>query len=167
MTLIKELENRNFPISYKQHIEKIDLEKLSDFVRAMLNSIARTYGIERLEHEIRRDSSDSIISDHLTHIIEVGGLKIISDNELLVENDIELHRMILAVVITLNCSLAIEAENLGVYFGPTSHYYNHDAILELSKRLSSHINKGRMLPQGFDYFANTMVLECLISKFLG
>ena len=164
MELKKTLDARDFPIKYQKYIDKIDLEKANDFVKAMLNSMVSKYGKDKVIREIRIDSSNSKISDHLTHIIEVGGLKVIADNDLLIDDRIEFQHMIVAVIFTLNCSLAIESSNLNIYQGPKSHYYNSDAILSLANRLARHTIKGRQDSIGFEYFANLMVMEYLISE---
>lgn len=165
MELKSTLDNRDFPLRYQQHIDKIELEKVTDFVKAMLNSIVNKYGKEKLLAEIQYDNPSSEISNHLTHIIEVGGLKIISDNNLLVNDNPDFQHMIVAVIFTLNCSLAIEAKNLNVYSGPKSHYYNSDAILNLANRLARHTIEGKKHSNGFGYYANLMVMENLITKF--
>jgi len=165
MNLKRTLEDRDFPSRYQNHIDKIDLEKANDFVKAMLNSIVNKYGLEKLKTEIKYDIPNSPISNHLTHIIEVGGLKIISDNNLLVENNVEFQCMIVAVIFTLNCSLAIETSNLKVYNGPTSHYYNSDIIMELANRLARHTIEGKRYSKGFEYYSNIMIVDNLISKF--
>ncbi len=165
MELKTTLDNRNFPERYQKYIDKIDLEKANDFVKAILNSIVNKYGIEELRRQITRDDSNSKISDHLTHIIEIGGLKIISDNDLIIEDRREFQLMIVSVVFVMNCSLAIEAKKLKVYNGPSSHYYDSDAILTLANRLGSHVIKGKTHQNGFEYFANVMVMEGLISEF--
>lgn len=165
MELKNTLDNRDFPTRYQNHIDRIDLEKATDFVKAMLNSIIRKYSIETVKQEIQYDNSNSRISDHLTHIIEVGGLKIISDNNLLVDDNTEFQHMIVAVIFTLNCSLAIEGNNLNIYEGPKSHYYNSDTILTLANRLARHTIQGKQNSNGFEYYANLMVMENLITEF--
>ncbi|MEO2063251.1 MAG: hypothetical protein ABGW97_09735 [Christiangramia sp.] len=165
MGLKTTLDQRNFPDRYQKYIDRINLEKANDFVIAILNSIINKYGKEELRRQIEIDSSHSKISDHLTHIIEIGGLKIIADNNLLVEDRREFQHMIVSVIFVLNCSLAIEAGKLNVYRGPNSHYYNSDSIMTLASRLANHVIKGRTHQNGFEYFANVMVMEGLISEF--
>ena len=78
MELKNTINELNFPDEYQKIINQVNLEKANDFVKAMLNTIVNKYGSQTVKNEIERDSSNSPISNHLTHIIEVGGLKITS-----------------------------------------------------------------------------------------
>lgn len=164
MELERSLLNMKFPLRYQNVIDEINLEKSNDFVRAMLNTIVNKYGSQIVKNEIDRDNSNSPISNHLTHIIEVGGLKIISDNKLSINKREEFQNIIVSVVIVLNCSMAIELKKLNLYFGNTSNYYGNEAILTLIKRLAKHTNDGMIYSKGFEYYSNNMVIENLLNK---
>ena len=164
MELERTLSNMEFPLCYQNVIADINLEKANDFVKAMLNTIVNKYGSITVKNEIERDSSNSPISNHLTHIIEVGGLKIISDNKLYKNRQDEFQDIIVSVVFVLNCSLAIELKNLNLYNGDTSNYYGNDAILTIAKRLAKHTNDGINYSNGFEYYSNIMVIENLLNK---
>ena len=112
MELKENIENLDLTDKYQDVVDKIDLDKLTDFVKAMLNTIVRRYGIENVSTEIRLDNPNSKVSTHLTHIIEVGGLKIISDNKFNINERNNFQNIIVAVALVLNCSLAIELKNL-------------------------------------------------------
>jgi hypothetical protein len=164
MELERTLSNMGLPLFYQNVITDINLEKSNDFVKAMLNTIVNKYGSQTVKDEIERDSSNSPISDHLTHIIEVGGLKIISDNNLYKNRQDEFQDIIVSVVFVLNCSLAIELKNLNLYKGNTSNYYGNDAILTIAKRLGKHTNDGINYSKGFEYYSYIMVIENLLNK---
>lgn len=164
MDLKQNIENLRFPDRYQDVTDKIDLIKANDFVKAMLNTIIRKYGIQNVSNEIRRDNSNSKVSTHLTHIIEVGGLKIISDNKLNIHDRDNFQNIIVAVAFVLNCSLAIELKNLNIYDGNTSNYYGNDAILVIIQRLAKHTISGMSYSNGFEHFSSLMVLENLVNQ---
>ena len=164
MELKNTINELNFPDEYQKIINQVNLEKANDFVKAMLNTIVNKYGSQTVKNEIERDSSNSPISNHLTHIIEVGGLKIISDNKLYKNRQDEFQDIIVSVVFALNCSLAIELKNLNLYNGNTSNYYGNDAILTIAKRLAKHTNDGINYSNGFEYYSNIMIIENLLNK---
>ncbi|MHB1107948.1 MAG: hypothetical protein ACYCZ2_16455 [Lutibacter sp.] len=164
MELKENIECLNFPDRYQDVIDTIDLDKANDFVKAMLNTIIRKYGIQNVSNEIGLDNSNSKISSHLTHIIEVGGLKIISDNNLNINDRNDFQNIIVAVAFVLNCSLAIELKNLKIYNGDTSNYYGNDAILVIIQRLAKHTTSGMSYSNGFEHYASLMVLTNLINQ---
>ena len=82
MELERTLSNLEFPVCYQNVIADINLEKSNDFVKSMLNTIVNKYGSQTVKNEIERDSSNSPISNHLTHIIEVGGLTQVAAHKL-------------------------------------------------------------------------------------
>lgn len=164
MELKKNIENLSFPDRYQDVIDKIDLDKANDFVKAMLNTIIRKYGIQNVSNEVSRDNSNSKVSTHLTHIIEVGGLKIISDNKLKINDINNSQNIIVAVALVLNCSLAFELKNLKIYNGNTSNYYGNDAILVIIQRLAKHITSGMTYSKGFEHYSSLMVLDNLVNQ---
>ena len=164
MELKKNIENLSFPDRYQDVIDKIDLDKANDFVKAMLNTIIRKYGIQNVSNEVSRDNSNSKVSTHLTHIIEVGGLKIISDNKLKINDINNSQNIIVAVAFVLNCSLAIELKNLKIYNGNTSNYYGNDAILVIIQRLAKHTTSGMTYSKGFEHYSSLMVLDNLVNQ---
>jgi hypothetical protein len=164
MELEKTLSNMGFPLCYKNVIEAINLEKSNDFVKAMLNTIINKYGSQTVRNEIDRDNSNSAISNHLSHIIEVGGLKVISDNKLNINAHNEFQDIIVSVVIVLNCSVAIELKNLNLYNGDTSNYYGNEAIMTLANRLAKHTKDGMNYSKGFEHYSNIMIIENLLNK---
>ncbi|WP_318640925.1 hypothetical protein [Flavobacterium ardleyense] len=164
MELKQTIENLNFPNKYQDVINKIDLNKTNDFVKAMLNTIVKKYGISNVGSEIRFDNSNSKVSTHLTHIIEVGGLKIISDNNLNIDDKNNFQNIIVAVALVLNCSLAIELKNLKIYDGRSSNYYNNDALLTIVQRLANHTISGMSYSNGFEHHATLMIMNNLVSQ---
>ena len=164
MELKQTLEDLNFPDRYQDIIDTIDLEKANDFVKAMINTIVRKYGAQTLRQEIASDNSNSKISNHLTHIIELGGLKIIADNNLDINDRDEFQNIMVSVAFVLNCSLAIELKNLGLYSGSTSNYYGNEAILIIIQRLAKHSMNGMNFSAGFEHHANVMIFDNLIGQ---
>lgn len=166
MELKNTIDELNFPDEYQKIINQVNLEKANDFVKAILNTIINKYGIQRVKNEIERDNSNSKISTNLTQMIEVGGLKIISDNnlEINIHDRNEFQNTIFAVVFLLNCSLAIELKNLSLYDGYTSNYYGNEAINIIAQRLATSTLSGINYPNGFEYYANTMVFNNLINE---
>ena len=156
MELKQTIDKLNFPNSYQDIIDIVDLEKANDFVKAMINTIVRKYGAQTVMQEIANDNSNSKISTHLTHIIEVGGLKIISDNKLDINDRNEFQNIIVSVAFVLNCSLAIELKNLKLYSGDTSNYYGNQAILTIIQRLAKHTMNGMNFSNGFEYYSNPL-----------
>ena len=164
MELKENIENLDLTDKYQDVVDKIDLDKLTDFVKAMLNTIVRRYGIENVSTEIRLDNPNSKVSTHLTHIIEVGGLKIISDNKFNINERNNFQNIIVAVALVLNCSLAIELKNLKIYNDYTSNYYDNDAILVIIQRLAKHTISGMSYSNGFEHYASLMVLDNLVGQ---
>lgn len=164
MNLKQTLDNLDFDEEYQEIIDVINLEKANDFVRAMINSIVRKYGTQIVIDEIAQDSSNSKISTHLTHIIELGGLKIILDNNLDVNDRNKFQNIIIAVVLLLNCCLAVELKNLNLYDGNTSNYYGNQASQIIAQRLAKHTINGMNYSNGFEYHTNVMIFDNLINQ---
>jgi hypothetical protein len=166
--ILKRFELSTIP-KYQVHIDKIDSLKTTDFVKAMINSIIRKYGSENVIREIIADNSNSKISTHLTHIIEVGGLKVISDNNLLLDIDInedfaEFKNMIVSVVMLMNCSIAQELNNLNLFNEESYNYYNIDAMMIISSRLANHTLSGIKNKNGLEYYSNNLIFDNLINE---
>src|SRR5699024_6855787 len=164
MDLKETIDNLNYPQHYQTHIDKVNLSKANDFVSAMVNLIINKYDEKTVKRAIELDDSTLNISTHLTHIIEVGGLKMISDNNLLVEEISEFKNMIVGVVLLMNCSLAIKLNNLNLYSMSKTNFYNIDAIMLIASRLSNHVIQGKNDARGFEYFSNIMIFNNLINE---
>lgn len=154
---------------YKIYVDKINVVTTTDFVKAMVNTIVRKYGREVVIEEILADNPNSLISTHITHIVEVGGLKIIADNDLLknltfADNYVSFKDMIVAVVITLNCSIALELKNLNLFSGNSPNYYHVDAMIIIASRLANHTLIGKKHQNGLEYYANIMIFDNLINN---
>lgn len=147
---------------YQIHIDKIDSAKTSEFVKAMVNKIIIKYGKEDVMTEILADNANSKISTHITHIIEVGGLKTISDNNLLVDDITEFKDMVISVVMILNCSIAQEFNNLDMFDKEVPNFYNIDAMIIIASRLANHALNGKKHEKGFEYYSKNMVFDNLL-----
>jgi hypothetical protein len=163
MELKKTIDELFLPAEYLKVINQVNLERTNDFVKAILNTIINKYGVQLVKNAVDSDDSNSEISTSLTHIIEVGGLKVIAENKLDVNSKSDFPNIIYAVVFILNCSLAIELKNLSIYDGPTSNYYGNEAIKTIAQRLATSTWSGMNYKNGFEHYSNNMVYNYLIN----
>lgn len=161
------LNSSAFTEQNKNIFNLINQNKASDFVRAMISTMIKKYGIEKVRFEAMLENPYSMISTHITHIIEVGGLKIISDNgidKIIDVNDRQnFQNIIISTVLLLNCSLAIELNKFQINKGSLTNYYNGESMITIANRLAKHTIDGLNYSNGFEHYASIMVIDNLIN----
>jgi hypothetical protein len=165
MTVKEILDGFGLPDEYQPTIQLIDFEKLENFVSLLVDSLIAKFKKERVKLEIDMDNPNSAVCGLLTHIIEVGGIKIISDNHLETNDSEKLQISVIVVSFALNFSLAKELRARNLYDLDSYNYYNLDALGIIIERLLKHVQSGE--PQSharFEFFANEMVKTNLFNK---
>lgn len=165
MTIKQTLKNLGTNDVHSTIIDRIDFNRLEKFVDILLNGIIKKYSKQKVEQEIEMDKPDSEISTFLTHIIEVGGLKIISENKLPIASQDQIVLTALVVSLALNVSLSNELQAKGVYRAQTPQYYHPKALQLIIARLVNHvIQSDPESEERFEYWANEMVKFYLFNK---
>lgn len=153
------------PEKYQPTINKIDFESLENFVSIIVSSMIKKYGETVVKKEIDRDNPNSVISGLITHFIEVGGIKIISDNNLETDDKTMLQFPVVVVSLSLNFAIANELKKYGVYDLDTYNYYDLNTLEILMSRLAIHVLSGNPNSrEHFKNFASEMVKTNIFNK---
>lgn len=132
--IIKVLPNEIF----HEIINKIDFENLDSFVRWLITSYVSKKGAKFVEIEIQNDN-DSETSNFITHIIEVGSLLLLNENNLISNNSDDNEIATIAISLSLNISIATSLKSLNLFDLDTIVYYAFEAIETLFPRILKHI----------------------------
>ena len=166
MTTQETLKEYGLPSTFISTINLIDFIKLDTFVAMLGRSLIDKYGKNVVKNAIDQDDFESEVSTLLTHIIEVGGLKIFADCQLHSTDKIDINKIAVIIGLSMNFSLANELRKYGVYNLDSYNYYNLEAIDVLIERLGNSINAGN--PEdisAFKYYSTEMVKTYLFNKF--
>ena len=90
-----------------QIIKEIDYQKLDEFVNFTINRLYTKYGKDRLLKDIQQEMDPNTpINVFFSHLIELGGLKLILDNNLFLKFD--RYALSFVVASAMNHSIALE-----------------------------------------------------------
>lgn len=156
MDLKETILSFNLPKQYEILFNSINFDATELFVYEIIKLMKNKYGEENIIREIQLDNANSPISNNLTHIIEVGGLKVINDNNLYSANT-NIQQLTSVVGFILNCALALELSKSKLYFDNEPLYYNGDSLRLIVSRLNKHLLNGLEFSQGFSVFAEGMI----------
>lgn len=134
-------------------IKNINLERTQSKIKSYVNYAIIKFGRENLKSAILLDDGSLPESTYITHIIEVGALKIIDDNNLIDIFKSELTYVLPWLVITLNCILADALESEKLYNEGLNYYFNRDSMEIITERLQRHVHSGMMHNAGFHDFS--------------
>lgn len=139
MTTREEILNKFRANIAQSIVNKVDYESLDKFVAGLISGFAYLIGKETMIKEIDSDSSTAETSIFFTHIIEVGSLKILLDNDLLFLDEESREVAIILVSFSMNISLAKTLSKKNIFH--TQAYYNENAIETLIMRIKNHVSE--------------------------
>ena len=163
---VKEILNK-FGLTEKTQpsIKLIDFTKLENFVSIIVNSLIAKYSKEKVKREIQHDNPDSDVIGIVTHIIEVGGVKIILDSHLETSDEQKLQNSAFVVSVALDFALSNELKKHGVNKSDRYNYYDYDALEIIIERVMIHVLAGNPESRrNFEFYANDMVKVNLFNK---
>ncbi len=127
------------PATY-QFINKINFGNLDKFVQMLVAGYVSRRGQSVVKREIGADST-SDTSNFLTHIIEVGSLKVLTDNDMIGSDRNKNERALITVGLAMNISMASALKSKNVYDLDTPVYYDMPSLKIIFDRIASHVGK--------------------------
>ena len=165
MDLKEILINSGLPDEYIPIIHKIDFKKLEYFVSFMVDALISKFKKEQVEYEIDVADPNSSVCGIITHIIEVGGIKIVCDNHIETDELKELQKITTIVSLSMNIVLALEFKKKGLINLNSEVYFNTEALEIIIDRLVTHVLAGQPGSHAhFEFFSNDMVKTYLFNK---
>ena len=119
-------------------LNQIDFDYLDNYIKLLVTAYITKRGETIVKKEIDEDSQ-SDTSNFLTHLIEVGSLKILLENNLLNIDTNQLELAILSVALGIDISMATVLKSKNVYDLDSNVYYSFDALERILPRIDSHI----------------------------
>ena len=119
-------------------LDQIDFDNLDNFIKLLVIGYITKHGEIVVKREIDEDSQ-SDTSNFLTHIIEVGSLKILLENNLLNIDSSRLELAILAVALGIDFSIASVLKSKNVFDLESKVYYSFEALERILPRINSHV----------------------------
>jgi hypothetical protein len=119
-------------------LDQIDFSYLDNFIKLLISGYITKHGEIIVKREIDEDSQ-SDTSNFLTHVIEVGSLKILLENNLLNLETKRLELAILSVALGIDISMATVLKSKNVYDLDSKVYYSFDALERILPRIDSHV----------------------------
>lgn len=107
------------------------------FCLKIANNLLRKYGEPEFARVVSSEDGGEI-NNVFTYMIEVGSLKYMHDNKIIVENDVELLKRAVGVVYCMNVDLCDVLRNLNIVFNERLGYYNWPAIEQIIYRVVEH-----------------------------
>lgn len=158
MTTKETLSKYGLPNDLLPYVNSINYGLLDSFVSEITHAMVVKFGVSRMRNEIDVDDASSPVSELLTHIIEVGCLKVLADNNLETTNESNLAKGIAIACLALNFSLAKELKNKLVYSSSSFNYYNLEALQIIMSRVLNLAMRGQLENPGrFRMYADSMV----------
>jgi hypothetical protein len=115
-------------------LNQIDFDYLDKYIKLLVTGYITKNGEYIVKKEIDEDlQSDT--SNFLTHLIEVGSLKILLENNLLNINTNQLELAILSVALGIDISMATVLKSKNVYDLDSNVYYSFDALEKILPRI--------------------------------
>jgi hypothetical protein len=145
--------------TFVKFIDKIDFAKLDKFVQLLVAGFVSRKGQNTVKKEIDADST-SETSNFLTHIIEVGSLKILAENNLINSDGNNNEQALVVVALAMNISMATALKSKNVYNWDTPVYYDMSSLMTIFNRIATHIDNAI---QDTTY-TNSLVNNYLINK---
>jgi hypothetical protein len=124
-------------------LDQIDFDNLDKFVNLLVSGYVTKHGEIVVKREIDEDSQ-SDTSNFLTHIIEVGSLKLLLENNLMNIKISQLELAILAVALGIDISMATALKSKNVYDLDSKVYYSFEALERILPRIDSHVANAKV-----------------------
>lgn len=119
------------------NVEMVPLQK---FCAKILYGLVRKYGIENVTRGVLSEE-DSDVNNVLTFVIELGSIKVMHDNNLVVSDENELLKRSLGVSFSINLALASVLQYHLKLENKQGGHYNQVASSELAERVFNHNRK--------------------------
>lgn len=140
-------------------LNQIDFNYLDNYIKLLVSGYIVKQGEIVVKREIDQDSQ-SDTSDFLTHLIEVGSLHILLENNLLNLQKSRLELAILSVALGIDISMATALKSKNVYDLDSKVYYAFDALENILPRIDSHVVNARI----DNSYVKNLVNNYLLSK---
>lgn len=127
---------------FGEFIDKINYEKLDNFIKLLVAGYISKNGRLVVKRDIDVDGP-SETSNFLTHIIEVGSLKIMQDNSLITSDQNNNEGAAVVTALAINISLATALKEKNVFDLDSPVYYAIPALETIISRIISHIQKAQ------------------------
>ena len=124
--------------TFGEFINKINYEKLDSFVKMLVTGYISRKGSVVVKRDIDADAP-SDTSNFLTHIIEVGSLKIMQENSLITSNENSNEGAAVVTALAINISMATALKEKDVFDLDSPVYYAVQTLEEIISRIISHI----------------------------
>ena len=124
---------------FGEFIDQINFENLDKFVQMLVSGYVSRRSQEVVKREIDADSP-SDTSNFLTHIIEVGSLKIMQDSTLISSDKDKNEGAVVVTAFSLNFSMASALKAKDVYDFDSTIYYGIPEVETIIPRIVSHLN---------------------------
>lgn len=144
---------------FGEFINRINFENLDKFVKMLVAGYISRRGHETVKREIDADSQ-SDTSNFLTHIIEVGSLKIMQESGLMTQDINKNEVIVVAVALSLNISMATALKSKDVYDLESVVYYTFTALESIFPRIFNHISNA----VNNSLYVNDLVNNYLLNK---
>ena len=144
---------------YGRYLDRMDFDKMEKFVQMLVAGYVAKKGKAVVKSDIDLDRASDTIN-FVAHIVEVGTLKILNDNNLLGLSDNQRKDAIIAVGFSINNCMARALQAKGVYFSISPIYFSLDAMATLLERTSVHVDNSI----GNSGYINSLVANYLLNK---
>ena len=128
--------------SYEESAEKLDFNKIDEFVSNYLRRYLTRKGRDTVHDELLADhASETTI--FLSRLIEVGTAQFLSDNDLITQSDEADHDVAVIAAHAINIAIASELVLLELHEASDSIFFNVQSLNELIDRIFFHIRHSR------------------------
>jgi len=125
--------------TFGRFINKINFDNLDKFVQMLVSGYISRKGQKTVKIEIDADEiSDT--SNFLTHIIEVGSMQILMENNMITLDGNENEGSLVSVALAMNIALASSLKLKNVYDWDSPVYYDMPSLQTIFSRIAVHIN---------------------------
>lgn len=141
-------------------LEKVDFENLDKFVRMLIAGFVSRRGATVVRSDIEADDSSTETSTFLSHVIEVGSLKILNDSKLITPYRNVNEAAAFAVALSMNISMATSLKAKGVYDLDIPVFFAMPPLEILVARVINHLGNA----SNDSSYINSLVKNYLLHK---
>lgn len=128
--------------SYEESAEKLDFNKIDEFVRDYMRRYLTKKGRDIVHDELLADrASETTI--FLSRLIEVGTVQFLSENNLITESNEADHDIAVIVAHAINIAMASELVSMELHEVSDSIFFNMQSLNELIDRIFFHVRHSR------------------------
>ena len=144
--------------TFGKFVDQINFDKLDKFVSMLVAGYVSRRGQNTVKREIDADAT-SDTSNFLTHIIEVGSLSVLIDNNMITSNTNENEGALVTVAVAMNISMATALKAKNIYSWDTPVYYDMPSLQTIIGRITNHVayamqDRGYVKPLVNNYLLN-------------